>query len=187
MAIFNTVYGGKTMTQTYDFTVSDYWFSFVDTQGWYGRTDWQWFYHYSSPSSYSQWWALSFPSSAYKGTLKNIHLRIYYPNREHWIGLIEWNNYSNMVRYYKDVNVNAIWNSSTNTTIPAHTWEVELDFNFDWTSTITGSVWWDNFSLTSSAFSALYSARENKNMRIICDAWGTSAAAYIRKISITTE
>ena len=169
-------------TYTYDFTVSDNWFTYT-WDGWIqGWESWQWFYLRSRSSSSVYSLTVTPPQSIFDNkTLKRIKISFYLPSNNTSAGIngLRYQAEYNHAQYYGTYN----W---YNVNVWEHTGEIYTDTNFE-SNRIYGDVDWTTFDYTGSLPVDVISQRSNKSLTFVLANWYITQNTYLRKIEIRTE
>ena len=185
MPILNMVYwwwgwGGN--KYTYDFTVSDNWFTYT-WDGWIqGWESWQWFYLRSSSSSGIFSLNVTPPQSIFDNkTLKRIKISFYRPSDNTSVGI-------NGLRYQAEYNHGNYYGTYNryNINVWLHTGEIYTDTNFE-SNHIYGDVAWTEFNYTGSLPVDAIPQWFNKSLTFVLVNWEVTQNTYLRKIEIWTE
>lgn len=169
-------------TYTYDFTVSDNWFTYT-WDGWIqGWESWQWFYLRSRSSSSIYSLNVTPPQSIFDNkTLKRIKISFYLPSNNTSVGI-------NGLRYQAEYNHSPYYGTYNwyNINVWEHTGEIYTDTNFE-ANRIYGDVAWTTFDYTGSLPVDVISQWSNKSLTFLLVNWYVTQNTYLRKIEIWTE
>lgn len=169
-------------TYTYDFTVSDNWFSYT-WDGWIqGWESWQWFYLRSRSTLEVYSLVVTPPQSIFDNkTIKRIRISFYLPSNNTAAGI-------NGLRYQAEYNYPQYYGTSNwyNVIVWEHTGEIYTDTNFE-PNRIYGDVAWTTFDYTGTLPVDAISQRSNKSLTFVLVNWYVVKNTYLRKIEIWTE